>query len=159
MACRGCWMPGANEVLVCLRKYYVFLTTLFLVVHLNFSLFRISCQISLEFAPWMPPVLHHAPVTTLFYFFVGHLPTFSKRKLAPWMPPRMDARGRRTVRTPLCMPLHLSIFGAERLQIMACMTFKHAMILLNHCNANTFSKFPYNFIFFWSWFYCLPPSK
>ena len=45
-----------------------------LVVH---PLFRISCQISREFAPWVPPlVLHHAPVTTFFYFLFGHLPTF-----------------------------------------------------------------------------------
>src|SRR6218665_105626 len=37
-----------------------------------------------------PPVLHHAPVTTFFYFFFSHLPTFL-RKLVPWMPPRVDA--------------------------------------------------------------------
>ena len=26
VACRGCWMPGANGVLGCLRKYFVFLS-------------------------------------------------------------------------------------------------------------------------------------
>src|SRR6218665_2936774 len=43
VACRGCWMPGANEVLGCRRKYFVFLSQNFLppflVVHLNLSLF------------------------------------------------------------------------------------------------------------------------
>src|SRR6218665_2162902 len=45
----------------------------------KFSLFRISCQISREFAPWMPPVLHHAPVTTFFTsFLVIYLHSFKK---------------------------------------------------------------------------------
>src|SRR6218665_4207757 len=70
--------------------------------------FLISCQISGQFASWMPPpVLHHAPVTTFFSsFFAIYLHFFTKA--GPWMPPRVDARGRRTVRTPSarhCMPL------------------------------------------------------
>src|SRR6218665_4212958 len=61
VACRGCWMHGANEVLRCPRKYFLFIPQ-------NFRRpFFISCQISGQFATWMPPpVLHHAPVTTFF---------------------------------------------------------------------------------------------
>ena len=43
VACRGCWMVGANEVLGCPREYFVFHSQNFwrpfLVVHLHFSLF------------------------------------------------------------------------------------------------------------------------
>src|SRR6218665_325556 len=41
--------------------------------------FFISCQISGQFTPWMPPpVLHHAPVTTFFSsFFVIYLHFFT----------------------------------------------------------------------------------
>src|SRR6218665_2360300 len=42
--------------------------------------FFISCQISGQFDPWMPPpVLHHAPVTTFFSsFFAIYLHFFNK---------------------------------------------------------------------------------
>jgi len=116
VACRGCWMPGANEVLGCLRKYFIFVPQNcwqpflvvhqnFLVIYPNFIFFRISCQILRKFAPWMPPSAASCPSKDIFLFFFGHLPTFSLGKLALWMPPRVDARGRRTVRTPLCTPL------------------------------------------------------
>src|SRR6218665_1824034 len=90
---RGSWMP--------LKIFSIrpakFMTTFF-----------ISCQISGQFTPWMPPpMLHHAPVTTFFSSFFAiylHL----KKKLAPWMPHRVDARGHRTVRTPFCAPLFCS---------------------------------------------------
>jgi|SRR6218665_181381 len=39
------------------------------------------------------------PVTTFFSSFFSFTYTFL-RKLAPWIPPRVDAQGRRTVRTP-----------------------------------------------------------
>ena len=45
------------------------------------------------------------PGNDIFLFIFFHLPTFFYIKLAPWMPPRVDARGRRTVRTALCTPL------------------------------------------------------
>src|SRR6218665_3195397 len=51
-----------------------------------------------------PPVLHHAPVTKFVFFFFGHLTTFFK-KTGPLDAPRVDARGRRTIRPPLCTPL------------------------------------------------------
>src|SRR6218665_627817 len=54
-----------------------------------------------------PPVLHHAPVTTFFSSFLVIYLHFL-RKLAPWMSTSVDARGRRTVRTPLCTPLILT---------------------------------------------------
>src|SRR6218665_1126869 len=100
--CRGYWVPGANEILGCPRNYFLFVSQNFcrpfLVFHQNFfhfsnlvidpdfSLFRISCQISQKFATCMPPVLHHAPITTFFYSFWVIYPHFL-RKLAPWMPP------------------------------------------------------------------------
>src|SRR6218665_3740127 len=65
---------------------------LFLVVQINFSLF--SHQLS-NFTRIRsldaPPVLHHAPETTCFYFFFGHLPTFCKENWPlgcplGWMP-------------------------------------------------------------------------
>src|SRR6218665_3297900 len=125
VACRGCWMPGANEVLGCPRIF-----SICLVVHKNFSnsshkisddllshlpkffsifsLFRIRFQISRKFAPWMPSSAASYPGNDIFLFLFSHLglPTFL-RKLAPWMPPGVDARGRRTVRAPppLCTPL------------------------------------------------------
>src|SRR6218665_204790 len=39
------------------------------------------------------------PGNDIFLFIFWHLPTFFYIKLAPWMPHRVDARGRRTVRT------------------------------------------------------------
>src|SRR6218665_1207458 len=53
-----------------------------------------------------PPVLHHAQVTTFSLHFFCHFPTFFFTKNDPLDAPRVDARGRRTVRTPLCTPLH-----------------------------------------------------
>jgi len=42
----------------------------FLVIYPNFIFFRISCQILQKFGPWMPPVLHHAPVRTFLSSFL-----------------------------------------------------------------------------------------
>src|SRR6218665_1915190 len=48
----------------------------------------------------MPPRAASCPGNDIFLTsFVIYL-HFLKRKLAPWMTPRVDARGRRTVRTP-----------------------------------------------------------
>src|SRR6218665_287899 len=99
VACRGCWMPGANEGLGCPRIYFLF-------VPQNFSRPFFSCQISGQFALWMPPFrAASCSGNDIFLFIFCHLPIFILQKLAPWMPPRVDARGRRTVRTPLCTPL------------------------------------------------------
>jgi len=123
VACRGCWMPGAKEVIGCPRKYFLFVyssrkisgnflglfTKIFPIRLLksfsqHFSLFRISCQISRKFAPWMPPSAASRSGNDIFlFFFVIYL--LFLWKLAPCMPPRVDARGRRTVRTPFCTPL------------------------------------------------------
>ena len=47
------------EAVGCPRKYFLFVPQNF------WRPFSISCQISGQFAPWVPPpVLHHAPVTT-----------------------------------------------------------------------------------------------
>jgi len=39
-------------------------------------------------------------------------------KLGRWMPPRLDARGRRTIRIPLCTPLVSGNVGKLGLDIM-----------------------------------------
>src|SRR6218665_2547344 len=70
----------------------------------------ISCQISREFAPWMPlPVLHHAPVTTIFtYFLVINLHLF--KKTGPLDAPRMDApRVDARAVAPSAPPLHATV--------------------------------------------------
>src|SRR6218665_1564319 len=46
-----------------------------------------------------PPVLHHATITAFFSSFFAIYLHFFLQNLAPWMPPRVDAWGRRTVRT------------------------------------------------------------
>src|SRR6218665_724810 len=119
VACRGCWMPGANEVLGCPRIFFIhlpkFLTTPFLVIYPNFSVFRISFQISRKFAPWMPPVLHHAPVKTFFCSCFSHLPYLHfLRKLAPWTPSRVDVRAV----TLFAPPLHATVTTSEYLSII-----------------------------------------
>src|SRR6218665_2362118 len=67
--------------------------------------FFISCQMPGQFAPWMPPlVLPRASVTTFFSSFFAIYLHFLY-KTGPLDAPRVDARCRRTVRTPLCTPL------------------------------------------------------
>ena len=92
-------MPGANKVLGCPRKYFLFVpqnfwqplfsrSPNFFVIYPNFIFFRISCQIWRKFAPWMPPPsAASCPSKDIFLFFFCHLPTFFLWKLAPWMPP------------------------------------------------------------------------
>src|SRR6218665_3996320 len=73
VACRGCWMPGAKEVLGCPRKYFLFIPQ-------NFRRHSfISCQISGQFDPWVPPlVLHHTTATTFFSSFFAIYRHFEK---------------------------------------------------------------------------------
>src|SRR6218665_2658058 len=73
----------------------------FSVVHLKFHFFRISCQILREFAPWMPPPgAASCPGNDIFLLLFWLFTYIFVRKLALWMSPRVDARGRCTVRTP-----------------------------------------------------------
>jgi len=130
VACRACWMLGANEVLgyprifsnKFLKKYFLFVSQNFLrpflVVHQTFSISspKMSDDIFSHLPNFFhffasvftfhknsllecPPELHHAPVTTFFSSFFSHLPTFLT-KTSPLDAPRVDARGRRIVRTP-----------------------------------------------------------
>ena len=74
------------------------LLTTFLVIYQNLfaSVFKFHENSLLG----CPPVLHHAPVTTFFSsFLVTYLHSFTKT--GPLDAPRVDARGRRTVRTPI----------------------------------------------------------
>src|SRR6218665_2500776 len=70
VACRGCWMPGANEVLGCPRIFSIrlpkFLTT-FLVIYQNVSLFYISFHIRSLNAP---PSAASCPSNDIFLFIV-----------------------------------------------------------------------------------------
>src|SRR6218665_1796997 len=117
MACSCSCMPGANEVLGCpyifhffLTKYFPnclpkFLTTIFspspYISHFfSFSHFFKFTKIQ----SLMPPMLHHAPLTTFFSYFFSHLPTFLK-KTGPLDALQGGRPGRRTVRSPLCTPL------------------------------------------------------
>src|SRR6218665_8072 len=68
-------MPGANEVLGCPLKYFVFVSQ-------NF----ISCQISREFAPWMPP----GAASSFTSFLVIYLHFL--KKTGPLDAPRVDSR-------------------------------------------------------------------
>src|SRR6218665_381646 len=72
---------------------------LFLVVHLNFHFFRISCQVSREFAPWIPPSAASCPGNDFFTSLLVIYLHFCK-KTGPLDAPRVDVRGRHTVRTP-----------------------------------------------------------
>src|SRR6218665_729435 len=77
------------------------------------DLFFISCQISGQLVPLMPPaVLHHAPVTTFFSsFFAICLHFLHKTGLLDT--PQGGCPGRRTVRTPLhatgCVRLYVCL--------------------------------------------------
>ena len=57
---------------------------------------------------YAPQVLPHAPVTTFFASFLVIYLHFL-RKLVPWMPPKVDAQGRGTVRIPLCTLLSVAL--------------------------------------------------
>src|SRR6218665_1939604 len=60
-----------------------------------------------------PPVLHHAPVTAFLLLFWSFTYIF-KKKTGPLGAPRVRARGRRTVRTPLCTPLSVNKSRPDR---------------------------------------------
>ena len=112
VACRGCWMPGANEDFGYPRKHFSFvpqnLWRPFLVIHQNFHFFASVVTFHENWLLGCPPQCGIMPGNDIFLFFFSiylHL-----KKLAPWMPPRADARGRHTVRTPLCTPLILMYY-------------------------------------------------
>src|SRR6218665_2454544 len=88
---RGSWMPS---------KIFSIHPAKFQTTFLSVAKFQDN---SLPGCP--PPVLHHAPVMIFFSSFFAIYLHFFYIKLAPWMTPRVDARGRRTVLSPLCTPL------------------------------------------------------
>src|SRR6218665_1564422 len=106
-------MPGANEVLGCPRKYFVFLLQNFSRPFFSrspkfFTIFASVVKFHENSLLGCPPMLHHAPVMTFFTSFLVIYLYFFK-KTGPLDAPRVDARGRRTVRTPLCTPLRYGI--------------------------------------------------
>jgi len=87
-------VPGANEVLGCPDDLFSFSHLAKLLVIINFLR---------KLRPWMPPgwmMPRWRPFSLTFWSFTY----LFKRKLGRWMTPRLDARGRRTVRTPFCTP-------------------------------------------------------
>src|SRR6218665_277668 len=56
-------------------------------------------------------MLHPCPSTDVFLFsFLSHLPTFLKRKLAPWMPPGwIPGPSHRSQSHPLCTSLPVNM--------------------------------------------------
>src|SRR6218665_3082435 len=75
---RGSWMPSNIFYFLVVHQKFSYSSHKIsddLFSHLPkflsiFSLFRIRFQISRKFAPWMPPVPHHTPVTTFFSSFL-----------------------------------------------------------------------------------------
>src|SRR6218665_3721874 len=112
VACRGCWMPGANEVLGCPRIFSIrlpkFLTTFF--SHLP-KFFTFLHQFSHSLLGCLP-VLHRALVMTVSSSLFSHLPTFVYENWPlgcplRWMP------GAVAPSTPtLCTPLHPSSYSS-----------------------------------------------
>ena len=86
-------MPGANEVLGCPRKYFLFARKISDDLFYQLSNFRTIRSLD------APSRAASCPGNDIFLFIFAIYLLFLQ-KLAPWMPPRVDARGRRTVRTP-----------------------------------------------------------
>src|SRR6218665_129257 len=81
-------------------------------------------------------MLYHAGEQIFFSsFFV--ISIHFLRKLAPWMPPRVDARGRRTIRTPLCTPLIAIIICVHELTRSFMLLNRILQILLLFIQINT----------------------
>src|SRR6218665_3654114 len=80
---RGSWMPSK---IFCI-PFAKFLTTFFNRSPKFFTLFASVVKFHENSLLGCPPVLHHAPVTTFFYFFFGHLPTFFKENWPLGCPP------------------------------------------------------------------------
>jgi len=96
---------------------------LFSVVHLNFHFFRISCQISREFAPWIPPSAASCPGNDFFTSFLVIYLHFCK-KTGPLDAPQGGCPGPSHRPHP---PLHAT--GYEHIA------------LLTHCVANTMLRY------------------
>ena len=97
---QGSWMPSKIFSIIWPAKFLI----TFVLVSPNFSLFCISCHISRKFAAWMPPSAASCPGNEHFsVLFLVLRKIFTKS--GPLDAPMVDARGCRTVRTPLCMPL------------------------------------------------------
>src|SRR6218665_1808913 len=92
---RGSWMPS-KIFCIPLSKFLFFSRSPKL-----FTFFASVVKVHDNSLLGCPPVLHHAPVTTFFTSFLVIYLHFLK-KTGPLDAPKVDARGRRTVRTPLC---------------------------------------------------------
>ena len=99
---RGSWMPGAGHIF-CPEKIYIFQQISQFLKELFDSSSRISHDLFQSFTKKLKTYSIGLPtfLTTFFQSF-----TIFFTKLGRWMPPsRLDAWGRRTIRTPLCTPL------------------------------------------------------
>src|SRR6218665_840777 len=88
VACRACWMPGANEVLRCPRKYFLFIPQNFRRPFYQLANFRTIRYLD------APSRAASCPGNDIFLFIFRHLglPTFFLHKTGPvdappgWMP-------------------------------------------------------------------------
>src|SRR6218665_3011528 len=110
VACRGSWMPGANEVFGCpptkkIISPYQFMSKisddLFLVISPNFYFFFLNIFPDAPLS-WMPGAVLH--FLHIYPYFFRHLPMHFFRKLRRWMPPG-GCPGPSHPRTPHCTPL------------------------------------------------------
>ena len=100
---RGSWMPSKIFSI----RPAKFLTTFFLVICTKFLDYLQHFLHFTKIPSLDAPSAASCPCNDICLFIFCHLRTFLLRKLALWMPPRVDARGHRTVRTPLYTPLHI----------------------------------------------------
>src|SRR6218665_764662 len=107
-------MPGAKYPDF-YRKKVTFISKnfccLFSVIYPKFSAFVPTFNIHTITGPldppcWMPPISK----TFLYDLLFNRLHVFFYNTMGFWTPPRLDARGCRTVRTPLCTPLLTDCF-------------------------------------------------
>ena len=119
-------MPGANEVLGCLRKYFLFVpqncwqpffsrSPNCLVIYPNFIFFALAVKFYENSLLGCPPlVLHHVPVRTFFSFFWSFTYIFLT-KTGPldappgWMPGAV---------APSAPPLHATGQNTDRIRSM-----------------------------------------
>ena len=129
------------EVLGCPRKYFLFIPQNFRRPFLSVVKFHGRTIRSLD----APSRAASCLGNDIFLFIFCHLPTFFYIKLAPWMPPRVDARGRRTVRTPSarhCACVYATMHDVQ-LYLYACgYVFLHLYCIVSK-NVNSASHSAY----------------
>src|SRR6218665_3406721 len=137
VACRGCWMPGANEVLGCPRKYFLFIPQNFRrPFFYQLSNFRTTRSLD------APCRAASCPGNDIFLFIFCHLPTFFTQNWPfgyppGWMP---GASHRRTPSTrhwfcpsiclPACMSACMFIYAYTFICLFVCLCLSGCLFCL-----------------------------